>query len=123
MKQSEIMKIKKGDKVKVSDHESATWFTVVKTRGLHLEIKESDLYHTQIIDASLVTQIQSNWGGKRKGAGRPKVQNPKKTLTISLTQSEIATLAILEAKSGLSRSATIAMLINKVYSDIANPYV
>ena len=48
------MDIKLGDKITVSDHNSATWFDVIAVSGHMIQIQEKDLYRPQWIDKSIV---------------------------------------------------------------------
>ena len=51
MKMSKMKKIKIGDKITVSKHPDATWFSIVSIGpGPMITIKEGDLYRDQNID-------------------------------------------------------------------------
>lgn len=53
----------------------------------------------------------SGRGGKRKGAGRPKEQNPKQPLLLRLEPQVIEYIDSLAKEMGLSRSEVITKII------------
>ena len=52
------------------------------------------------------------WGGKRKGAGRPKgIRRPYKTLSIAVTEENAEKIRALAKDSGLSMARYITMKV------------
>ena len=54
---------------------------------------------------------QSNHGGPRKGAGRPKSADPLKRRTIALRESEWQAIEDIRQREGLSLVATLRLMI------------
>ena len=54
----DINKIKKGDRITVSDHPSATWFKVINIGRYTAEIKEADMYRSQFIDKFIIRKVK-----------------------------------------------------------------
>lgn len=62
---------------------------------------------------------KQNWGGYRKGAGRPTMDDPsmkKRTVSISLTEKDISMLDQIAKLRGVSRSLVVQDLIVGHYS-------
>jgi hypothetical protein len=59
-------------------------------------------------------------GGARKGAGRKEVLDPKKPVSITLTDLEKSALDEIAKRNNTTRSAAVALMIHRAYMELVS---